>query len=120
MTTHPLPTDPTAGAAALAADPAAAPVLVVTGEIDLGSAPAFGSTLRTRLDATAPGGRLDVDLSRVLFFSAAGLRVLLLAVEDAGRAGKQLRVTTLSPAVAHVVDLTGTRADLRLPQQRGR
>jgi anti-anti-sigma factor len=90
-------------------DPTRRSALAVSGEIDLASARSFAALLQRHLDQARPGEQLDVDLSRVLFFSAAGLRALLVAGATARRSGRELRVAALSPAVDHVLDLTGTR-----------
>jgi anti-anti-sigma factor len=101
-------TDRTAGAGVIE-DPAERSALAVSGEIDLASVLSFTALLQRHLDRARPGERLDVDLSRVVFFSAAGLRALLAAGAAARRSGCELRVAALSPAVDHVLGLTGTR-----------
>ena len=53
-------------------------------------------------------GPLEVDLSRVTFLGADGLRTLLLA----RRRNPGLRVVRPSHAVQHVLDITGTTAYL--------
>ena len=82
--------------------------VTVHGEIDLDCAEMVEHVL---IDALrfSPGG-LDVDLSAVRFFDCAGLNALL-KVRAAGRgSGAELRLTAMSPAVARVMDLTGSRA----------
>jgi anti-anti-sigma factor len=53
-------------------------------------------------------GRLEVDLSRVTFLDAVGLRTLLLA----RRRNPGLRVVHPSHAVQRILDITGTTAYL--------
>ena len=50
--------------------------VVVTGDIDILTAPELDRRLREHLNAQPAGGSLLVDLSRVRHFSAAGLHVL--------------------------------------------
>ena len=88
--------------------------MVISGEIDLATAPAFEHFLCRHVQAPGRLGVLDLDLSRVLFFSAIGLRILLKVAETAGVRGVRLRVVGLSPAVAHVLDITDTRHQLDL------
>lgn len=118
MVPHPRPADQVHTAPGWAAaggqlsarvlEPAPGTVLVeVTGEIDLGTARILDAILQARLP-----GRLDelvIDLSRVTFFSVAGLNSLLRArlladaagarlTVDAGRSRAVRRLFTLIPA----------------------
>ncbi|WP_214401662.1 STAS domain-containing protein [Pseudonocardia lacus] len=83
-----------------------ADTLVVSGEIDLLTAPALGAFLQSHLDGSRTC--LALDLSRVMFFAAAGLHPLLGALDTAERRGVALRPVRLSPAVVHVLELTDT------------
>ena len=85
--------------------------LAVAGEIDIATAPALRTFLHTHLGEVPPGSDVLVDLSRVYLLAAAGLRVLLEAAAAARRREVGLRLYPLSPAVASVLDLTGTRPD---------
>jgi anti-anti-sigma factor len=79
----------------------------VTGEIDLAEAPMLRTLLTDCL--TRSRGGLDLDLSGVTFFDCAGLNVLLLLRERAVAEGIDLTIPALGPAVARVLDITGTR-----------
>ena len=82
--------------------------VAVHGEIDLDCAQMVEHVLIDALRFSSGG--LDVDLSAVRFFDCAGLNALL-KVRAAGRAsGTELRLTATSPAVARVMDLTGSNA----------
>jgi anti-anti-sigma factor len=102
------------GVAFAVEDAPGARTLVVSGEIDLATAPEFEHFLGQQLHASGRPEVLDLDLSRVLFFSAIGLRVLLDATDAAGGLGVRLRVVAISSAVGHVLDLTHTRPRLEI------
>jgi anti-anti-sigma factor len=95
--------------------------LSVCGEIDVASAPMLSAFLTDHVGEAAAQGRseLDLDLSRVRFFSAAGLRSVLGAAERARGCGTTLRVMP-SYVVLLVLDATRTRdrLDLRHPGVR--
>lgn len=78
----------------------------VSGEIDLDCAPTLRHVLEESL-RLAPGG-LDVDLRDVEFFDCSGLNVLLRLRALADRLGTRAVVSGMSPAVALVLDVTGT------------
>ncbi|MEE4542490.1 STAS domain-containing protein [Streptomyces sp. V4-01] len=79
---------------------------VVTGEIDLVSATTLRDVLGDILHC-APG-RLEVDLGGVGFFDCSGLNVLLRLRARAREHGVELVVTAASPAVARLLEITGT------------
>ncbi|MCX4545448.1 STAS domain-containing protein [Streptomyces sp. NBC_01565] len=83
-------------------------LVVVVGEIDLDSAAEIRDVLISALSA-AP--RVTVDLAAVTFCDCAGLNALLRARLEAGAAGagRRLRIHGMSPQVARLLDLTGTR-----------
>ncbi|MGW4898829.1 STAS domain-containing protein [Kitasatospora sp. NPDC004240] len=80
----------------------------VSGEIDHESAPEFERALIAALRA-GPAG-LDLDLSAVAFCDSAGLNAMLRTRREAVAAGRGLRLVALSEQVAHLLDLTETRA----------
>jgi anti-anti-sigma factor len=81
---------------------------VITGELDLATAPTAGAILTDCL-VLSPAG-LDVDLGDVAFFDCAGLNMLLRLRARALDLGVELTVSALAPSVARVLDLSGTRA----------
>ncbi|HET6718930.1 MAG TPA: STAS domain-containing protein [Rhodocyclaceae bacterium] len=58
------------------------------------------------LDALAEGRTLELDLSQVGAIDTAGLQLLLLIKREAGRAGKQLKLTGHSPSVRELIEFT--------------
>lgn len=76
-------------------------VVEACGEIDLGTAGLLARVADRVLEENP--GRLVLDLARVTFFSAAGLRVLM---ELRGVAGERLVLRAPSPSVVFVLELT--------------
>lgn len=66
--------------------------VTVSGEIDCLTAPGLEEALRAVLDRPQPPGCVVVDLRRVTFLAAAGLRVLTGAHRRAENAGGALRI----------------------------
>jgi anti-sigma B factor antagonist len=85
-------------------------VAELTGELDIGSAPALREQLRGLL---RPGfSRLVLDLSKVTFCDASGLAVLLSTGRHAGQLGGFLRLAAVSPQVGQALNITGLRQHL--------
>ncbi len=80
-------------------------LVVVTGELDLASAPELAAQL-SRL--RRPGAVVTVDLTAIRFIDVAGLRVLLAARAAARTDGWELRVLPTSPVLARLLELTET------------
>lgn len=80
----------------------------VRGEIDVDCAGTLYDVLADCL-ANAPRG-VEVDLTGADFFDCAGLNALLRARRYARDVGARLTVSSVSPAVARVLDLTQCRA----------
>jgi anti-sigma B factor antagonist len=68
------------------------PVLTVTGEIDIATAPELTRVLESVIRDAAPGSRVIVDLSSVAFFASAGVTAVVHATELAARSGSSLRL----------------------------
>ncbi len=81
-------------------------VVVVSGEIDLATAPLLERTLRWYIDCD-----VVVDLSAVTLFDAAGLTVLVRTRKRSRRMGHTLRTTGERGAVLAAMRVTGL-ADL--------
>ncbi|MFJ3671216.1 STAS domain-containing protein [Streptomyces sp. NPDC090106] len=77
-----------------------------TGEIDFDSSHTLLRTLEDALDQSADG--LEVDLARISFCDCSGLNALLLIRQRACETAKTLTVRVSSPAVQHLLELTGT------------
>ncbi|MFG2307227.1 STAS domain-containing protein [Streptomyces sp. NPDC048566] len=80
-------------------------LVAVAGELDVETAPA----LRNRLaDLVREGHRhLLLDLSEVPFMDSSGINALLMAHDEAGRAGGGICLVSPAPVVRRVLDLTG-------------
>ncbi|MCU1484077.1 MAG: anti-sigma-factor antagonist [Actinomycetia bacterium] len=80
--------------------------IAVKGELDLASAPTFLRDLDGALEAD-PGGSLEVDFAGVTFIDSTGLGVLVACRKRAVRAGGELTVANVAPAVRCVFEITG-------------
>jgi anti-sigma B factor antagonist len=66
------------------------PVVVVTGEIDMATAPMLGRELTSAIESG--DGPVVLDLTEVTFFDSSGLRVAIVAHRDLGDRGRRLAV----------------------------
>jgi anti-sigma B factor antagonist len=66
------------------------PVVVVTGEIDMATAPMLGRELTAAIESG--DGPVVLDLSDVTFFDSSGLRVAIVAHRDLGEKNRRLAV----------------------------
>jgi len=85
-------------------------IAVLSGELDLTSAPAPRERLLGLLQSAA--GRLVIDLSAVRYADASGLAVLVGTGRRARLLGGFLRLAAPAPAVAKVLRLTGMHRQL--------
>jgi anti-anti-sigma factor len=81
-----------------------AAVVVVRGEVDLATAPAFRAALDDALDGA---GRVEVDLRDTTFMDSCGLVVLVTAHRRLGQAREALVIRDPSPEVRRVMDIAG-------------
>ncbi len=83
----------------------AAPVVSVSGEIDVATAP----SLRNRLQARVAGGdtTVVVDLAHVSFLDSTALGVLVGALKRCREAGGDLRLVITEPRILKVFEITG-------------
>ncbi|MET0195637.1 MAG: STAS domain-containing protein [Rhodococcus fascians] len=88
---------------------ASASTLVVSGDIDLITAPSFARRLSEALEQNP---HVELDMSGVTFFSSAGVDVLA-SVDTAG--GRTLTITSCPLAVGRTLDVLGWPSHLRLP-----
>jgi anti-sigma B factor antagonist len=79
-------------------------VLVLWGELDLAAAP----RLRARIDETASGRALVLDLSQATFIDSAVLKELLRARAELGERDIRLVLAGVAPPVRRLLDLTRT------------
>jgi anti-anti-sigma factor len=82
-------------------------LLRVSGEVDLATVSGLLDFLDRELAQAAAGSRMVVDLSGIVFFSAAGVRALLTAAEHAGRREVVLVPHPVSAQAAAVLELCG-------------
>ncbi|MEV7729078.1 STAS domain-containing protein [Streptomyces sp. NPDC087917] len=88
-------------------------LIPLTGELDLASVPALRDAVRECLAARPT--LLRIDISGVSFCDCSCLGALLWAKAEAARAGVGFHLSgPLQPAVARVLDATGTTAHLGL------
>ena len=83
----------------------------VSGEIDRDSSEGLRRRLRAVLGA-AVGGRVVVDLAAVALVDAAGIAVLLEAVQAARRSGTDVLLRGAQPYVARILAIAGLRVRL--------
>jgi anti-anti-sigma factor len=80
-------------------------LLRVTGEVDIATAPRLAGFLSAELAGTAPGTRVRLDLGRVGFFSAAGVRAVVAALDQARCRDVELVLAPVSSSAALVLAL---------------
>lgn len=96
--------DPSDPFATNASDGPYGPVLAVTGELDLATAPRLLEAAEQAL-ARRPGAPLAIELSGLTFIDSSGLRALLsIAAHTRGR----VALVGPTPAVGRILDMTGT------------
>ena len=84
--------------------------LSLVGELDLNAA----DTMTAEVDHLSELGvdTVLVDASELTFLDSSGLRALLTGRERLHAKGGQFRVVNASPAIARLLDMTGTRSML--------
>lgn len=81
------------------------PVVSVTGEVDLATAPALERTLLEAAEDRTGG--VIVDLSDCSFFDSRGLTALLATRARLARANRELALVLANPSVAKIFEITG-------------
>jgi anti-sigma B factor antagonist len=89
--------------------------VVVTGEVDLDTAPAVRDEVLRHLHG---GAAVHLDLGDVTFMDSSGLHVLLATARRASLVGAELRLVRMSARVQRLIELTGTQAVLEQPLAR--
>ena len=84
--------------------------VVVTGEVDLDTAPAVRDELLRQLHQ---GATVHLDLGDVTFMDSSGLHVLLATTRRASLVGAELRLVRMSARVHRLLELTGSEAVLQ-------
>jgi anti-anti-sigma factor len=80
-------------------------VITAQGRLDFGTAASFQAELNKAL-AARPAGMI-IDCAGVDYVSSAGLRVFLLVLREAKRAGVELAICSQKPVVQEVFDVSG-------------
>ncbi len=75
------------------------------GELDVAAAPELRERIKTI--ASAPGGRLLIDLSSCTFIDSTGLAALVEAAAEMHRRGRVVAVVSRAPQVRRTLALTG-------------
>ncbi|ONI81419.1 hypothetical protein ALI144C_18950 [Actinosynnema sp. ALI-1.44] len=83
-------------------------VVHVAGELDMSSIEALDAAVGAELAARPRG--VVIDMREVRFCGSSGLRVLLQTREQANSRQMGLRVVATSPAVLHVLEISGLAA----------
>ena len=81
--------------------------LTLVGEIDLLTSTQLNRELEIVLDQVPPPRRLCMELAEVMFMDTTGVAVLLKGRRRALEVGCQFVVTTTSPAIARLFEITG-------------
>ena len=88
-----------------------ATILELDGELDLGTADPFRTSLLEAIERN--GGGIAVDMSRCSFVDSTGLRILVEAARMLGRDGRRLRLIGLRDQPLRVFELTmGGRSEM--------
>nr|WP_042193743.1 STAS domain-containing protein [Kibdelosporangium sp. MJ126-NF4]CEL20887.1 Anti-sigma F factor antagonist (spoIIAA-2); Anti-sigma B factor antagonist RsbV [Kibdelosporangium sp. MJ126-NF4]CTQ98308.1 Anti-sigma F factor antagonist (spoIIAA-2); Anti-sigma B factor antagonist RsbV [Kibdelosporangium sp. MJ126-NF4] len=80
-------------------------VVHLVGEIDIGTVQTLEEAVRAGMGSVAPV--VILDLADVTFLGSIGLRVLVMAHNEATTAGRTLRVVDGSPIVHRVLQISG-------------
>jgi anti-anti-sigma factor len=80
--------------------------MIVSGEVDMSSAPALLDAVVDLLSRSRPH-RIEIDLRGVSFLDCAGVRTLLMCESAAGNAGCSLTLTSPHPRVSRVLHTVG-------------
>ena len=90
--------------------------LIVSGELDVISAPDLQKAVADALRRHAPEG-IAIDLHSVSFLDSAGIKALLLCHADAERRGCRLTLARPRPTVSSVLEMTALLDHFGLPGQ---
>jgi anti-anti-sigma factor len=81
-------------------------IVVVTGDVDLATAPEFEDELAHAVQGSLETPALVVDLSAVTFIGTAGLNALVRAFERQRMAGRPLALVSDDSRVAMILEVT--------------
>lgn len=95
--------------------PVGVSVVPVRGDLDIATAPRLRQVL-VETQASNPGGKLVVDLSRVTFMDASGLSVLVAALKRAHLRGGELILRDPPPRIEQMLEITKLATVFHLEQ----
>ena len=81
--------------------------VTVRGEIDLATSTRLNRELDIALDRQPPPARLRIDLAGVAFMDTTGVAVLLKARRRALEVGARFSVSSASPTIERLLEITG-------------
>jgi anti-anti-sigma factor len=84
--------------------------VTVRGEIDLATSTRLNRELDIALDEPPPPARLRIDLAGVTFMDTTGVAVLLKARRRALELGARFSVSSTSPTIGRLLEITGLAA----------
>jgi anti-sigma B factor antagonist len=82
-------------------------IVIVSGEIDLYTAPRLHSELAAVIASAAPASRVIIDLSGVEFCDSTGMNVLLSCLRQVQERGGKLELAAPRPALRKILQVTG-------------
>ena len=82
-------------------------IVIVSGEIDLYTAPRLHSELAAVIASAAPAPRVIIDLSGVEFCDSTGMNVLLSCLRQVQERGGELALAAPRPAIKKILQVTG-------------
>jgi anti-sigma B factor antagonist len=86
--------------------------VLVSGDIDLATAPQLRDKLHAHLDHG--GGTVVLDCSDLTFIDASGISVLLDLYQNMGHAGRDLRIEHLHPSHRRIFEILGLTESLHV------
>jgi anti-sigma B factor antagonist len=98
---------PAAGLEIIVTTDPTATTITAAGEIDLLTSVQFKRALDSILDRDDPPALIRADLTRIEFMDTSGVAVLLAARRRAIERGSRLVVTSASPVLQRLFDVTG-------------
>jgi anti-sigma B factor antagonist len=91
-------------------------IVAIGGELDVAALPALQEALAAQERA---GRDVELDLAALTYIDSSGLTLFFQTAQRARRAGWELRVVNVRPAVLQMLELTGLDLVLGLDQNDG-
>ena len=87
-------------------------ILSLNGRLDAASAPQLSQTISEQMEAGYH--RLVIDLKRVDFLNSAGIKAMVLGVQQSRQHGGDMRIANVQSQVKYVLNLTGADSVLKV------